>query len=318
MKKLFAAGLSAVMLLSLAACSGTSQSGIGGGSGAAESGQVQETEAPTTVPTVASDTEVKLMTFSAPEGYKTVERFIKTTGGKVEEKDITYKFDDDSKLVYACMEGMTLSDEIPVDKTTPAEYGGESYNVYESGSSKTAFAQKGDDAYAVSYVFAKGIDEDKFASVMADVKFDGSGEFSDNSKVELDDIRYTLDSTRNIYSTTSNLAETPEGEVTEKKLSWSFGQDKDNEDFSFSVTEFLNTTVEEKQNKDKKYEQKQINGIDYTVRVADSGSKPVEYFVQHGNNVYRVWNNGKSGLLTTRNEECEAAFEAFVNSISFK
>ena len=69
MKKLFAAGLSAVMLLSLAACSGTSQSGIGGGSGAAESGQVQETEAPTTVPTVASDTEVKLMTFSAFEAF---------------------------------------------------------------------------------------------------------------------------------------------------------------------------------------------------------------------------------------------------------
>ena len=48
------------------------------------------------------------------------------------------------------------------------------------------------------------------------------------------------------------------------------------------------------------------------------GSNVAEYFVQHGNNVYRVWNNGKSGFLTTRNEECEAAFEAFVNSISFK
>ena len=312
MKKLIAAGLSVLMLLSCAACSGGQGSGSDGG-------KVEETVAPTTIPTVSQDTTIKLMTFAAPEGYATVERFIeKTSDGNIKEKDITYKFADDSKLVFACMTGMNLADEIPSGKTTPAEYGSETYSVYESGKSKNSFIQKGEDAYAVSYSFAEKIDNDQFDKVMANVKFGGSGELVDNNNVTLDSIQYTLDKTLNVYDTVSKLEQTPAGATTKKSLAWKFGKDADNEDFSFSITQYKDTTVEQQLNEKKKYEQKQVNGITYSVRVDDTESKPYEYFTQHGNDVYCIWNGGKSGLFTTRNDECDAAFEKFVNTISFK
>lgn len=310
LKRVVTIGLAALTVLSFAACAGSGQ-GEGGGS------KAEETVAPTTIPTVAQDTTVNKLSFTAPEGYATVDRFIeKTSDGKVTEKDITYKFADDSKLVYACMAGLNLSDEIPLDKTTLEEYNGETYNIYESGKSRNAFIQKGEDAYVVSYDFAEKIDKEAFDKLMADVKFSESGEMVDNNNVQLDSIQYTLDSALNVYSTVSNLTQTPAGDTTEKRLVWKFGKDKDNEDFSFTINQYNNTTVEQQKKEDKEYEQKQVGDITYTVRV-DGDKKPYEYFVQHGSDVYRIWNGGKSGFVTTRSEECEAAFEKFVNSVSF-
>ena len=309
MKKILAAGMSALAILSLTACSSAGQS-------SADSQQSAQTQ-PTTAAIVSQDSGVNQMSFTAPEAYKTVERYIeKYSDGKFAEKDITYNFEDESSICYACMFGITLADEIPLEKITAAEYNGVSYQMYETGKNECAFLQKDADAYAIRYKFADSIDKEKFDKVMANVKFAENADLTENN-IEFDGIQYTLDSTLNVYCTTSTLKETPDGTAVEKRLSWKFGKDKDNEDFAFVIAEYKNTTVEQQLKKDKKYEQKQVGNITYTVR-ADSDGKPYEYYTQHGSDVYLIRNNGKSGFVTTRSDKSVEAFEKLLSTISFK
>ena len=309
MKKILAAYMSALAILSLTACSSAGQS-------SADSQQSAQAQ-PTTAAVVSQDKGVNQMSFTAPEAYKTVERYIeKYSDGKLAEKDITYNFEDESSICYACMFGITLADEIPLEKTTAAEYNGVSYQMYETGKNECAFLQKDADAYAVRYKFADSIDKEKFDKVMANVKFTENADLTENN-IEFDGIQYILDSTLNVYCTTSTLKETPDGTAVEKRLSWKFGKDKDNEDFAFLIAEYKNTTVEQQLKKDKKYEQKQVGNITYTVR-ADSDGKPYEYYTQHGSDVYLIRNNGKSGFVTTRSDKSVEAFEKLLSTISFK
>ena len=99
MKKILAAGMSALAVRSLTACSSAGQS-------SADSQQSAQAQ-PTTAAVVSQDKGVNQMSFTAPEAYKTVERYIeKYSDGKFAEKDITYNFEDESSICYACMFGI--------------------------------------------------------------------------------------------------------------------------------------------------------------------------------------------------------------------
>ena len=135
---------------------------------------------------------------------------------------------------------------------------------------------------------------------------------------DLYDISYKLDEALKVYSYSTNLTETPDGETVEKSVTWKFGEDSDNIDFRFQIAVCKNSTVKEQLKEDKEYEEKTIGTIAYTVRVPDEGKKAFEYITQHGKDVYIIRNNGKSGWFTTRSEESEEAFEKFLNTISFK
>ena len=128
-KAVISAVLALILILSLAACGG------GGSNGKS----------------IAKDDHVMALKFTAPESYESVERYSeKKVSGELIEKDITFATEDGSKLVFACMPGRKLSELADTSSWEVINKGGQDYYMYSSGGSLMAFAQVGDDMYAIS------------------------------------------------------------------------------------------------------------------------------------------------------------------------
>lgn len=309
MKKVLAVILSILLVLSLSACG-------------AKKGEkkVKATEAPKPI-TAAEDTDAMNLHFTLPTGYDTVERVTgKSSAGTLTEKSFTYTFADESTIMLGYTVGKTLTDSVPqkqLDKAKIATYAGKEFKVIEQGNALAAFCEEGDVIYAVGYSFADKIDNEKFESFMAGISFTNAKTTEENDD-DLFGINYDAKVGGNICGTSVALTEKPDGTLVNKSVNWHYGKDDNEPDYRFFIRIYKNTTVDEQLNKDKTYEEKVINGITYKVRKADEGKKPFEYFTQHGNDVYKIYNNGKSGSwFVDRSEQSQAAFEKFVNSISF-
>lgn len=312
MKKIVALLLTALLVFALAACSGSSESG--------SSGEPAATETPAP-PTPAEDNAVMGMSFTIPEGYKTVERNIeKTADGTLVDKSFTYAFDDESQIIIGYTYGKELTDAVPqdrIDNAETAEYDGKSFYIIEEGKTKMALSQDDKVIYGIGYTFADAVDNEKFDDLMSGISFTGATatEEGDDS---LYDIQYSLDDCGNVLSTDTVLTVFPDGETDAKSVSWKFGEDLSDPDYRFLIRVYKNSTVEEQLDSDKEYEEQEINGVTFTVIKPSTDDKPYSYFTQHGSDVYKIYNSGSGGWFSTRSEECTAAFEALINSISFK
>ncbi|MBR5428664.1 MAG: hypothetical protein IK118_09975 [Clostridia bacterium] len=310
MKKTIALLLAALLLLSLTACSG--------GSGKKTDNGITTTEEPTepVVLTAADDTQVMDLCFTAPQEYETVERYtdLDANGGLL-EKDLVYSLADGGSITYAYMKGQDLSTIMDTSELETREAGGQSFMITERSGNYLAFAQKAEDLYAVSYAPGEGGDGSLLDTLLAQVSFTDATETSIDD-IDLYDIRYTIDENLHIAGTSIKLLSTPDGTVTKKSVFWNYGESDDSVDFTLMVRVFKNATMASVLSEEKEYEQKTVSELEYTVLKTDDDT-PYEYYTQHGDDVYEIRNNGKSGWTTTRSDESIAAFEAFLNSVGF-
>lgn len=313
MKKLLALLLALVMVAALAACS-SGQPASDGGEGAE-----QVTEAPVSK-TIADDTSVMKMSFSAPASYENVERFFEyLADGTMYEKNIHYTLADGSEITYAYAneeQDMVAAAESQEHET--AEYAGKTFLIFNYDSAYQSFAQEGSEVFGVQYAPAEGDGKETFDQLMGGISFTDNTE-TVKDDLDLGDISFTIDNALPLFGYSTSVTETPAGDLLKKSVTWKFGEDRNNIDFRFLIRVFKNSTVEEQKKADKEYEEQEINGVTYTVLVDSGEDAPYEYMTQHGDDVYMIRNNGSNnGLWTTRSEESDAAFEAFLNTISFK
>lgn len=313
MKKILVIMLAALLVLSCTACGGKKES---------KQGEKQTVSEEVTKPvTAVEDTDAMNLHFTPPEGYDTVERYMgMTAAGKVTEKSFNYTFTDKSSVMIGYTVGKELTDSIPqskLDKATAATYAGKTFQVVEESSAFAALCQEGDVIYGIGYYFGDKADKAKFEGLMAGIRFTDATETAQNDE-DMFGIQYDAKGAGNICSTTSSVTQKADGTVVEKMVGWHYGTDEKNLDYRFLIRVYRNTTIEEMQNQYAEYEEKEVGGIQYTVKKADDGQKPFEYYTQHGNDVYKIYNNGVSeNGSVKRSEQCQSAFEAFVNSIHF-
>ena len=321
MKKALCILVTALLLLSLAACgaSGVKPSDTNGGEATAVTSDTETPPEPE-APDVIDDTSVNAMSFKAPEGFVSVKRtFDKTTDGTITAKNVEYTFADGSILefAYSLAQGEQLSDHIPADTETK-DYGGKTFYVIPKSGDIIAAVQEGEEIYGVSYEAAEEAVRETFDGYMAGISFEEDAELTE-IEPDIGNVTYSFDDSWNPVSVFTSEVERSD-ETTERCVYiWRFGKDAKNLDFRFQISRYVNSTIAEQIKESDNTEEKVINGITYTVVLpSDAADKPFKYFTQQGDDVYLISNNGVSdGWFTDRTEESEAAFEIFINGVSF-
>ena len=322
MKKLIAFTVVFLMLFSLAACGGNGDNGGNGGN------------EPQKAKTVADDRSIFEMRITAPEGFTSMQRYTNKKGdGTLIEKDLVFTLADGSEYSFGCMCGQILSELTDVSGLATKEVNGVSYYVIERSSASYAFAQRENDLYAVQYTPAEeqedaaeseNTEETQAAAENQGLDYALSAiTYTDSEEPELDDTElYDLSIPQEGLNTngyTVTVTATPDGEITEKSVSWKFGEDSERPDFSISTRIFRGKTVEDKLKEDKEYEKKTVGELEDTVLVDTSEDAPYDYFIQHGEDVYEIRNHGDTGgLFVKRTEESFEALEKILNSVTFK
>lgn len=293
-----------IMVLLLCACSG------GGNNG----GGKQED--------LAKANKVGYMEFVPEETYSNLNSYTEhKADGTLIEKDIIYTRENGIVVGYAVTPDTVLSELGDLSQFDTIEVNGETYYTYTSGNQLVAMYQKDRELYAVELDLsntAENHEENELENLVATVKFTDKADYTLNS-MDMFDINYTVDSSLPIASIAINIDQDADGNVTEKAITWKYGQDSDNLDFRFVVRVYRNQTLEDVLDADSTYLDETINGIDYKV-FDTTEDHPYNYYTQHGNDVYQIRNNGVSSgwLGVDRSEESWTALSNFLNSISFK
>ena len=314
MKKVYVLLIALVMLLGLGGCSNSGSASPTNGS--------DSTHSEPEVKTLADDTTMKGLVVVVPEGYDEVYRYVEQDmNGTIIEKDLGYTFADGKTISYALMSDTNLIETLGEDNLNTLEKierDGLTFYLYDAGEEHVAFVQYGDDAYGLDYTLPGEENTDSFKEAINAIEFK-----EDNREVlindsDLYDINYTVDSSLPLYGISNTYTENNQGQATEKSITWKFGESDANMDYRFMIRVYKNSTLEEQTDPQKTYEEKTNNDITYTVLTNDDGA-PYDYFVEHNGDVYRIRNNGaNNGWFTSRSEDSEKAFEAFLNTISFK
>jgi len=303
--KVWALLLSALMMLSLAACGGDDK----------ESAKK-----------VADDTSVMGMSFTAPEEFETVERSIeKSADGNLISKNISYSLSDSRALAFAytIAEGRSLEEELK-DQTgyDRKEYNGTELILYKSGK-KTymAFYQDGEDVYGIQYrASSEETVDDEFDAILQTVRFSKKTETTMNT-FTLDNVKYSLELDVPLYSESSNVKENSDGTLVSKSFVWKFANDSEKIDYRFAIEERKNAKLEDALKEDKEYTKEKIGDVTYTFEKGSDDTDiydHYDYFVQRGDDLYLVQNKGVSnGWVVTRSDESKKAFKTFIHSVKF-
>ena len=308
-QKMYAFLLAALMLFALVSCGGD--------------GKKKEEEV---IKTVADDTAVLGMSFSAPETYETVQRDIeKDTQGKLMNKSISYKIAENSYLSFAftIAEGRKLEDELGEMKVERKEYNGVELIIYKS-SKKTymAFYQVGDNVYGVQYrALNEETIDDEFDKILQTVKMTDATETTVND-ITLDNIQYDLATDVPLYSESTSVVEKPDGTLVKKSFVWKYSEDSEKISYRFGIEQNKNTKLEDLISADKEYAEKKIGNVTYTFEKGEKKTDTYDhynYYVQQGEDVYVVQNKGVSnGWVVSRSEESKKAFKKFINAVQFE
>ena len=307
--KVLAFLLAALMIFALAGCGGDGEDG---------KEEVKKT--------VADDTSILSMSFSAPDGFETVQREVeKTAKGKLINKGIAYTLPDDCSLtfVFTDADGKKLEDQLGKMKVERKEYNGTEWILYRS-SKKTymAFYQDGENVYGIQYRNSnEETIEDEFDKVLQTVKMTGATETTLND-FSLDKVKYNLETDVPLFSETTTVEEKPDGTLVSKKFVWKYSEDSEKISYRFGIEEHKNTTVKDVVGEKKELEEGQIGDITYSFEKSDKKTDVYDhynYYIQQGEDVYAVQNKGVSGgLITTRSDESKKAFKKFIKAVKFE
>lgn len=319
MKRTIVLLLAALMILALVACGGTVKESD---DTAAPASEKPVEPAPPAPAKIADDSSVIGMSYIAPTGYETVDRFYEyLADGTMTQKSMTYNFENDDSLMFGYTLGENLTDAVPqsaLDGAEKKDIGGKSFYVISQGKSIIAAEQEGDVVYGIGYDFAESADRAKFDEIAAGVNFADTGAPVENSD-DLYNIRFKTESAGHVCKMSNTLTEKPDGTTVKKSIMWYFGADKDNVDYRFVIRVFKNSTVEEQLDPENTYDDVEINGVSYKGYKSSYDDHYIEYFTRYGDDVYQIRNNGvSSGWFVDRSEESHTAFDAFINSVSFE
>ena len=297
MKKIVLLLISLAMVFGLCACSGGSSDGSG------KSGKV------------ADDTSVMGMGFALPENYETVERYCEfDREGNLIEKDITYTLTDGKTLGYAYTPNSDLSELIDFSSMDSVEQGGKTCYFYPNGDDTYVFIPADTDFYAIPYTGPA----EELKEIIKSLSFTDAKE-TVTDDTGLGTLSYSFENEDNIYSRSVRVSERKaSGTIETKSVQYYFGENEDSQEYRIFLRQYRNRKIEDILDPERNYEEREINGISYTAHISDNYDKPYNYYTQQGNDVYQLANNGTSGLFTSRSEESFAAFEAFLNTVSFK
>ena len=293
-----------IMVLLLCACSG------GGNNGGGKQDDFTKAN------------KVGYMEFVPEETYSNLNSFTEyKADGTLIEKDIVYTRENGIVVGYAVTPNVVLAELGDLSQFDSFEVNGDKYYTYVSGNNSVGMVQKDRELYAVQLNYsntAENHEENELENLAATVKFTDKADYTLNS-MDMFDINYTVDSSLALASIAINVDQDSAGNVTEKSVTWRYGQDTDNLDFNFVVRVYRNKTLEDVLDADSTYLDETINGVDYKV-FSTTEDHPYNYYTQHGNDVYQIRNNGvNSGWFgVERSEESWTAFSNFLNTISFK
>ena len=294
-----------IMVLLLCACSGGGNGGNGG---------KQED--------LSKANKVGYMEFVPEETYTNVNSFTEQKAdGSLIEKDVVYTRENGIVVGYAVSADTVLSEIVDVSQFDTIEVNGETYYTYVSGNQLVAMAQKDRELYAVELDLsdtAENHEENELENLVATVKFTDKANYTLNS-MDMYDIQYTIDSSLPLASIAISVDQDQEGNITEKSITWKYGQDTNNLDFRIVLRVYKNTTLEDVLDASSTYLDETINGIDYKV-YDTTEDHPFNYYTQHGDDVYQIRNNGVAASWwgVDRSEESWVALSNFLNTISFK
>lgn len=265
---------------------------------------------------IYKDNKVMAMSFKAPEGWVTVDRYSnKNADGSLIEKDISFTFEDDSKLSFAVIPGRVLSDITDTSTLETVKKGSVTFYLINSGTTHAAFAQQGSDLYGISFD-TDGDDTKLLDTAMDGVKF-GSDTKTTTDDVELGSIKYDTKAGGDICGYTFSRSEDTKGNLVEFVAMWCYGTDANSPDYRFIIDYYKDAEFDDVIDTSKSFVDEKIGGKDAKA-LKDSGGTIYEYDVQAGKDVYRIINNGKSGWLgVTRSDESKEAFVKFVENIKF-
>lgn len=277
------------------------------------------TEAPTeppAPPTLADDTNVMGMRFTAPEAYATVERLInRSPDGTLNETDVTYYFDDETSISYAYIHGYGLDVIVDVETADSVTCDGKPFYLMRQSGTVYAFAAASDGLYAVSVELTEGEDETCFDRAMESICFGGEESVPDAAVLE--DIQWTIPAEWTLAATLSTREEKPDGTLVSDRCTFSFGEDLLDPEWRFTIAAYRGERLEDRLASEKTYDEQEINGVVYQV-YAPYGD-PYDYYTQQGDDVWRISNAGVSnGLFYDRSDESVEAFASFIASIRFE
>ncbi|MBR6406963.1 MAG: hypothetical protein IKS19_00010 [Clostridia bacterium] len=341
MKKIFALLLLIIMAFALVSCAGSGQddgtAANNGGSSQTETArpaQSSEPEAASEAPAASGSERIIGMSFTPPEEYEKANITVfESTDGKTSNKDITYDFENGCKLTYAFESGLTVDDLLEQTGSDKSKYqseqfGGETFLIKNKPGTNSAMAltERDGGVYLIQYNLygIKGGDLENAPREPFDVALQ-SVAFADPSDeptvdAEIYDLKYSTEGLAPVVAWKIGVTETKDGDPVYKYIRWDFGTDIEKPEYRFIVRAYRNTTIEEQYSDSKYNEEKEINGITYSVvPTYDENKAPYEYYIQHGSDVYYIKNiemkdeDGKS----VRSEESEKAFEKLLESFSF-
>lgn len=266
---------------------------------------------------IIEDVDLMKLHFEAPETYDSVDRYCDyLADGTLYEKDINIYFSNDDSISFAYLPNIDLNDLTDTSGLDKIEHDGKDIYLIESSDSKYGFVQIDNDLYGISYQIT---DENNpsFDQIVEGIKYTDNSELILDD-IDLEDIEYKFDESWNNTEYTIRNTENVEGEIIKKQVTWYFGKDKDNTDFSFMIRIHKNQKLEDVLNEDNEYIDKEVAGIQYKALKTDEASEYV-YYTEHNNDVYEIRNAGTISLWwANRSDESRVAFDTFLNSISFK
>ena len=329
MKKLFAIIISAAMIISLAACS--EQSGSSSDQSSKESTVEETTQASekNTGVKVIDDHAVAGMEFTPPKSYSNANRnVVESLSGSVIEKDMIYILNDESVLKVIVMAGTKLDDLINTDDyKDKVEQDGVTFHTTKAERYASAYTEKDGCSYIINFTGSSDTPSyEEYDALLKSVHFTGETETAMND-FDMYDIVFKNDSSDSMLGYTIAVQEDPKGEIMTKSVTSNYGDDTSGLEYSIRVKIFRNRTIDDvlsevyTKSSVPETEKKTVNGTEYTTAIpkADSGeTKSHAYYTQHGSDVYAVYNDGGGVYEITRTDESWAAFEEFLDSISFK
>ena len=332
MRKLLIILLSLMLLISLASCGSKENQGSTSAPESTTEAQSEETpedeeennmppEASEEFLDAASDSYLMSMAITPPQDYSTVERYFQFgEAGNLSEKNMIYTMEDGSTLSYAYSKDTELEDILDTTHLKSIEVGAKQYYRYDYMGSYMAFIQMDADLYGINYEPKdSSVDPDAFLEERVnEVVFTGRTTTAIDNE-DLFGINYTIDESIPMYSHTLSLTTDPSGNPLKKSLQWRFGEDEAGMLYRFLIRVYKNTTIEDLKEDGKKYEEKNIGDLTFTVEITEEEREPFNYYIENGDDTYLIKNNGATnGWSTSRSDDSIKSFKAFLGTINFQ
>ena len=151
------------------------------------------------------------------------------------------------------------------------------------------------------------------------IKFTDNKETPQNKK-EIAGITCEPDKAGTVCQYTTIQEETKAGDIAHQTFAWNYGTDLMNIDYCFVIYYYKDISIEDvrKEDTERTYEEREVNGVTYIACLAEDG-EPYVYYKQQGNDLYAIMNaENPSGYTQDESaKEIDEAFQTFLSTVKF-